>query len=279
MIPAGGMWTAAGDHPGANAGTLGSRGSRSHSTPVRPAPERPEPSPAPVTAPPAPPTGRSDAWRGILAGSAAASLIGGLLFEVSWAVLVPLLIGGGVVLSAALLRRHLAPPAQPLPAAVRAPGSLDPPPGDSSLDRGVRDIRRTDAGFDPVRFAGYAGMVFRDVQNAWMTRDLGSLRDRLSPEMYGELQVRCERSRNARQVNRIEHIEIRAEITEAWQESDQDYVTAYIGGSMVDYIVDEVTGGLVNGSRAIPKDVEEFWTFTRPAGLNFWMLSALQTHS
>jgi predicted lipid-binding transport protein (Tim44 family) len=120
-------------------------------------------------------------------------------------------------------------------------------------------------------------MVFRDVQNAWMTRDIGSLRDRLSPEMYGELHVRCDRLRNARHLNRVDHIEIRAEITEAWQESAQDYVTAYIGGSMVDYTVDESTDGLVNGSPAIPRDVEEFWTFTRPAGLNFWMLSAIQT--
>ena len=277
MIPADGIWTAAGDRPNANAGTLGSRGSRSHSTPARPVPERPEPSPAPVTAPLAPPTRHYDAWTGILAGSAAGSLIGSLLFGISWGLLDPLLLGGGVVLFATFLRRRLAAPAQPKQAAVSAPRSLDPPPGDSSLDRGVRDIRRTDARFDPARFAGYAGMVFRDVHNAWMTRDLGPLRDRLSPEMYGELQVRCDRLRNARQVNRIDRIEIRAEITEAWQESNQDYVTACIGGSMVDYTVDEVTEGLVNGSSAIPKDVEEFWTFTRPAGLNFWMLSAIQT--
>jgi predicted lipid-binding transport protein (Tim44 family) len=33
----------------------------------------------------------------------------------------------------------------------------------------------------------------------------------------------------------------------------------------------------VDGSRTIVKAVEEFWTFTRPAGLNPWMLSAIQT--
>jgi predicted lipid-binding transport protein (Tim44 family) len=54
-------------------------------------------------------------------------------------------------------------------------------------------------------------------------------------------------------------------------------VTAYITGSMVDYTVDDVSDGLVDGSRTIPREVEEFWTFTRPAGLNFWMLSATQT--
>jgi predicted lipid-binding transport protein (Tim44 family) len=265
MIAADGIWT------------LGSRGSRSQAVPARPVPERPEPSPAPVTAPRALPTRRWVGWTGMLAGSAAGSLIGSSLFGVSWGLLDLLLIGGGIVLVATILRRRLAAPAQPTRAAVSVPSSLDTPPGDSGLDGGVRDIRQTDARFDPARFAGYAGMVFRDVHIAWMTRDIESLRDRLSPEMYDELRVRCDRLRKARHVNHIDCVEIRAEITEAWQESDQDYVTAYVGGSMIDYTRDEATNGFVNGSRAIPRDVEEFWTFTRPAGLNFWMLSAMQT--
>jgi predicted lipid-binding transport protein (Tim44 family) len=153
----------------------------------------------------------------------------------------------------------------------------DHPSGDPSLDRGVRDIRRTDRGFDPSRFIGYAGMMFRDAQSAWVTRDIESLRDRVTPEMHGELQARCDRLRSTHRATRVEAIEITAEVTEAWQESGRDYVTAYIGGSIVEYTVDEVRDTLVEGSRTVPRDVEEFWTFTRPAGLNFWMLSAIQT--
>jgi predicted lipid-binding transport protein (Tim44 family) len=282
MISAEGLWAAAGDRPSASAGTLGSRGSRSHSAPARPAPERPEQSPeqstAPVTAPRAPSTRFGGRWIGVLAGSAAWSLIGVAFFGASWGLLELVIINTGIVLLATFLLRRAAP-AQPMQAALRAPRGLEAPPGESSLERGIREIRQTDAKFDPARLAGYTGMVFRDVQNAWMTRDIDSLRDRLSPEMYGELQARCGQLRQARQLNRIDGIEILAEITEAWQEGDRDYVTAYIAGAMVDYLVDEVTGGLVNGSSAIPKDVEEFWTFTRPAGLNFWMLSAIQTSS
>ncbi len=265
------------DRPGVDSGTLGGRGSRSHSAPARPVPAGPDPSPAPATAPPALPTLRRGGWIGPLAGFTAGSLIGTAFFGVSGGLLDLLLIGAGLALFAMSLRRRPAAPAQPTPAAVTVSDRLDTPPGDSSLDRGVRDIRRTDAGFDPARFAGYTAMVFRDVQSAWMARDIGALRDRVTTELYGELQLRCDRLRSARQSNRIDRIEIRAEITEAWQEHDRDYVTAYIGGSMIDYTVDEVTDGLVNGSRSIPKDVEEFWTFTRRAGLNFWMLAAVQT--
>jgi predicted lipid-binding transport protein (Tim44 family) len=277
------------DRPGVDSGTLGGRGSRSNSAPARPVPPDPDPFPVPATAPPALPTLRRGGlptlrrggWMGPLASFTAGSLIGTALFGVSGGLLDLLLISGGIALGIALfamsLRRRLAAAAQPMPEVVNVSNRPDTPPRDSSLDRGVRDIRRTDSGFDPTRFVGYTAMVFRDVQNAWMTRDIGALRDRVTPELYGELQVRCDRLRSARQSNRVDRIEIGAEITEAWQEGDRDYVTAYIGGSMIDYTVDEATDGLVNGSRAIPKDIEEFWTFTRRAGLNFWMLSAVQT--
>ena len=172
-------------------------------------------------------------------------------------------------------RRHVAP-APPTQAPVRVPDPVDPPSGDSSLDRGLRDIRQTDPGFDPSRFVGYAAMVFRDAQRAWMARDIGSLRDRVTPEMYGEMQAQCDRLRSAGRVSRVAEIDITATITEAWQESGREYVTAHIDGSIVDYTVDETRDQLVAGSRTIPRAVEEFWTFARPAGFNFWMLSAIQ---
>jgi predicted lipid-binding transport protein (Tim44 family) len=183
------------------------------------------------------------------------------------------------VLSTFFQRRH---PADELPAPAPAPApgparTSDRPRSESSFERGLRDIRRTDPGFDPTRFTGYAGMVFRTAQAAWMTRDMAPLRDRLTPEMHETLQAQCDQIRSSQRVNRIDEIEIVATITEAWQESGRDYVTAHINGSVVDYMVDEAKNVLVDGSKTVPRAVEEFWTFTRPAGLNFWMLSAIQT--
>ena len=264
---------------------------------VRRVPHHPEPSPARVIVPRAPPARHSGGWMGTLAVVAAGALIAGLLFRslgdgpghrhIGVGLLDLLLGGGGIVVLLIFGRRRHAARAQPTRVAVSVSSSVDTlsgptttddhPGGGSSFDRGVRDIRRTDPGFDPARFAGYAAMVFREAQAAWMTRDIGSLRARVTPEMYGALQAQCDRLRNTGQTNRVERIEITAEITEAWQKSGRDYVTADIRGSIVDYTVDEVNDGLVRGSRAIPRTIEEFWTFTRPAGLNFWMLSAIQT--
>jgi predicted lipid-binding transport protein (Tim44 family) len=229
-----------------------------------------------------------------LGGFAAGGLMAGWIFggfgpgfedsDVGLGVLQLLLVGGGAGLLLMRVRRR--GPAQAPGATVsishgvetisdRAPTGDSP--GDPIFERGLRDIRRTDPGFDPTRFAGYTGMMFRDAQTAWMRRDIESLRARTTPELYGELQGQCERLRATGQANRVEGIDIVADITEAWQENGRDYVTAYIAGSIIDYTVDEATDSVVYGSRTVPRPVEEFWTFTRSAGLNFWMLSAIQS--
>ena len=163
------------------------------------------------------------------------------------------------------------------PAPVAPEPAPDAPLSESSFDQGLRQIRETDPRFDPTRIAGYIGMVFRTAQGAWMAGDLGPLKDRVTSEMFGAMQAQCDRLRSAGRASRVADVEITATVTEAWQESGRDYVTAHVSGSMIDYTVDEARGSVVEGSSEVPRAVEEFWTFTRVAGLNFWMLSAIQT--
>ena len=168
--------------------------------------------------------------------------------------------------------------AAPRPVAEPSPGPIaGNRQDDSSMDEGIRDIRRMDLNFDPARFTGYIEMVFRSVHSARMSRDVAALRDRVTPELYGELQAQSDRLRSLGHASHLDEIEIRAQVTEAWHEDGRDYVTAYIAGAMLDYTVDELTGALVAGSKTAPEDVEAFWTFTRAAGLNPWRLSAIQT--
>jgi predicted lipid-binding transport protein (Tim44 family) len=135
-----------------------------------------------------------------------------------------------------------------------------------------------DPAFDPSRFADWARTQFAGVQGAVAARDVAPVRERLAPEMFGVLLTQIEELKAARRRNVLERIELgRAEVTEAWQEKGQDYVTVYFEGSMLDYSVDESSGAVVVGSKTEPARVEEFWTFTRPVGPNPWKLSAIQT--
>lgn len=224
------------------------------------------------------------AWMAPVAGLAAGGLLARLLFgelhhQASGIGVGELMLASGVVLLVVglVLRRRAKPPRLAAVPVVPPPRQAEPPPVPPvDLDRGVHAIRRADRGFDPARFAGYAAMMFRDVEGARMARDAGRLRDRLTPEMYAELLAFCDGLRTAGRSVRFDEVDVRAETTEAWQDGDRDYVTAYVAGSMLSHTLEDATAHVVEGSRTKPTAVGAFLTFTRPAGLNFWMLSIIQ---
>jgi predicted lipid-binding transport protein (Tim44 family) len=282
----------------ARAGSGGSRGSRSSSAPASPTtPSSPARSLATPTTPttPTPAPQPSRGWFGGIMGGLAGFALGGLLgsmlfgggFGGGIGLLEMLLIGTGLF----LLFRFMAArrEAQPSYATAGAPyagysdgaysGSgvqeavAEPP---SDLDRGLGHIRAMDPSFDPGFVADAARGLFGDVQRAVTARDMSAVSSRLTSRMYTELSAQCDQLRAARQTNHMEAMNLRrAEVTEAWQESGQDFVTVYLAGSLVDYTVDDATGAVVVGTKT-PQEFEEFWTFTRSVGPNPWRLSAIQ---
>lgn len=300
----------------ARAGGGGSRGSRSYSAPARPAPASPampsspsrnlnQPAPSPAASPFQRPSFFSGLMGGI-AGFALGGLLGSLLFGGfgrglggGIGLFDLLLIGGGIALLVAFLRRRRTAPA-PVPAyAGGLPGAygsaygtasaepvggpaaggatLEMPAGQGDLDRGIAHIQQMDARFDPAAFGVVARNAFLEVQQAVAARDVSWLADRLTPEVRGVLQSQCDQLRASGRTNHIERIQVRrADLTEAWQETGRDFVTVLVNASMIDYVTDDATGTVVEGSRTAAQDVEEFWTFVRPVGNNPWQLSAIQ---
>jgi predicted lipid-binding transport protein (Tim44 family) len=134
-----------------------------------------------------------------------------------------------------------------------------------------------DSTFDPMRFTATASDSFFQVQAAWMERNMEPVHHIMTPEMYEQMRKECDRMRVERHINRLENIAARStEVTEAWQESGQDFVTVRFLASLLDYTVEEGSNQLVAGSRTEPVKFEEYWTFTRPVGPHPWQLSAIQ---
>lgn len=151
-----------------------------------------------------------------------------------------------------------------------------PPAQIRDLDRGIEQIRVLDHNFDAQRFCDQTMDLFFRLQAAWSTRDLTPLRQSLTEEVLAQLQTDVDRLKREGLVNRVENIAVRTcEIAEAWQESGQDFVTAYFYANCLDYDAKEATGEVVRGSKTEPTKFEEFWTFTRPAGNGAWRLSAI----
>jgi predicted lipid-binding transport protein (Tim44 family) len=235
-----------------------------------------------------------------LAGFAIGGLLGSMLFGGlgqglggfgGIGLLEMLLIGGAVYFLFRYLRNRQAQAPQPAYAgATSAYGTgerswssgggatVEMPAPPSDLERGIAHIRTMDPGFDTATIADHARRVYFVVQQAIGMRELAGVRDYLAPEMTTVLQAQCDRLQAARQTNRVEQLDIRrAEVSEAWQEGGRDYVTVLIAATMVDFTVDDATGGVVDGSRTATQSIEDFWTFTRPVGHNPWKLSAIQT--
>src|SRR2546425_2123876 len=291
----------------ARAGSGGSRGTRSYSSPATPSSPS---SPSQVTTPPPAssqqPMQRPGMFGGLmggLAGFALGGLLGSMLFGGmggggfggGFGLLELLLIGGALFFLFRMFRGRQAARPEPAYAGAGAGGAssyssggqswsaggggatLEAPPSETDLDRGIGHIRGMDASFDPIGFADWAKGTFIDVQGGIVKRDLSGVQDRLTPQEFARLQAQCDQLRGARRTNRIERVRIgRSQLTEAWQESGQDWVTVYLVVSLVDYTVDDTTGAVVEGTTT-PVDIEEYWTFTRPVGPKPWRLSAIQT--
>jgi predicted lipid-binding transport protein (Tim44 family) len=152
-----------------------------------------------------------------------------------------------------------------------------PPTGDWDLEQGLGYIRQQDPYFDAARFQDQCMDTFFKIQGAWANRDMSSVRRLLTEEMYRLLQADVENLKAQRQINRLENIAVRSvDITEAWQESGQDFITVRVYANLLDYTVDEASGQVLAGSQTDPVKFEEYWTFTRPVGNNPWQLSAIQ---
>jgi predicted lipid-binding transport protein (Tim44 family) len=151
-----------------------------------------------------------------------------------------------------------------------------PPTQERELDRGVEQIRVLDHNFDPQRFGDQAMDFFFRLQAAWSTRDLSPMRGELVEEIAVKLQNDIDRLQREHLLNHVENIAVRTcELSEAWQESGQDFATVYFYANCLDYDVNEANGSVVRGSKTEPSKFEEFWTFTRPAGGGSWKLSAI----
>ena len=293
------LWTADAVARVGGGSSGGSRGSRSYSAPVRPSspsPVSPRMPATPTTPMPSTPQ-RSGwgGWGGMLGGLLMGGLIGSLLFGGlghmgggGIGLLEIALLAGLVYLGFRMMRSRQPEPA---PAGYAGTGpfgaggsqssyagtTMEAPASLSDLDRGIAHVRQMDPDFDPRRFAETASDIFFRMQAAWGTRDVGRASAILTPEMQALLQKDCDRMRAEGRINRLENVAVRtAEVTEAWQERGQDFVTVHFLASLLDYTTDESGTRVLEGSATEPVKFEEFWTFVRPVGPNPWRLSAIQ---
>jgi hypothetical protein len=119
------------------------------------------------------------------------------------------------------------------------------------------------------------------VQEAWSRGDLARLRTLMTPEMLGYFSEELTKNASQGVQNLVSHVRLlKGDVTEAWNEGDLEYATAYLRWSAVDQVVRLGAGPaapdiVVSGDPRVPIEQEEVWTFVRERG-GRWLLSAIQ---
>jgi predicted lipid-binding transport protein (Tim44 family) len=144
-------------------------------------------------------------------------------------------------------------------------------------DIDYRSLTMMDRSFDPNQFLKTAQDIFFKVQGAWNKQDTAALRSLCGSELMQTWEQELNDLRARGQQNKMENIALReSDITEAWTENGQDYITLRLHANLLDYTVDQKNGSVVSGNNSEPVEFEEYWTFTRPVGPNKWKLTAVQ---
>jgi predicted lipid-binding transport protein (Tim44 family) len=152
---------------------------------------------------------------------------------------------------------------------------------DQDVEAGIAHIQSMDQTFDPLVFKDGVQDLFFKIQAAWGNQDLSPVNPFLTDQMKGIFNQDLEEQRTGNRINRLENIAVRSvDITEAWQEEGNDFITILFYANLLDYTVDKTTGAVISGSKTEPVKFREFWTFMRPVGgRGTWQLSAIQQES
>ena len=121
--------------------------------------------------------------------------------------------------------------------------------------------------------------LLADVQTAYAREDIDALGERTTPEMLSYFsRDLADAKRDGIRYETSDVKLLQGDLSEAWQEEGTDYATVAMRFSMIDVTVKRDTGEVVSGSRTVPNEVTEIWTFRRDHRdmAEGWKLSAVQ---
>jgi predicted lipid-binding transport protein (Tim44 family) len=163
---------------------------------------------------------------------------------------------------------------------ARGQGSSQPSSRGAASTFGGGKAGTGETKFEPTQ-ADFAMFEQRlgEVQSAYGSEDLERLRDLVTPEMVSYFAEELAANNRKGIVNKISNVKLlQGDLAEAWREPNAEYATVAMRFSLIDSIVDRITGSIVSSAPSTPQQVTEVWTYKRPPGgaPRDWKLSAIQ---
>lgn len=231
-----------------------------------PAPQQQQPTQQAAPATPAQQPAGASKWLGPLAGLALGAGIAALFLNNGWpGLLAGLLVIG--LLSAALLfaARALRGKLAQEPLQYAGAGALDAAvlPGGAGAGAVPGTVERWPAGFDAADFVRHARLNFVRLQAAHDRRDLSTIRDFLTPEVYREIEAEMQGTGDAPQHTEV--LTLDAEVLDVVEERGSYVVSVRFSGM----IREEA------GAEAAP--FGETWHLQKPvSGRSGWLVAGIQ---
>ena len=117
-------------------------------------------------------------------------------------------------------------------------------------------------------------LLLGDIQGAFSTEDLSTLRTMATPEMLSYFSEQLAGNASRGLINRVTDVKLlQGDLAEAWREGRTDYATVAMKYALKDSMVERTSRRTVEGGERT--EVTELWTFMRASGGN-WLLSAIQ---
>jgi predicted lipid-binding transport protein (Tim44 family) len=146
--------------------------------------------------------------------------------------------------------------------------------GPASRFRG-RDVNLPDADLQAFQ------RLHAAIQDAWAAGNLERMRGLMTPEMLSHFSQELARNASRGLRNVVSNVQLlRGELSEAWEEGDRQYATAFLRWRAIDYMLRLAAppgdrSAVIGGDPRSPAEFEEAWTFVRRRGSG-WLLSAIQ---
>lgn len=142
-----------------------------------------------------------------------------------------------------------------------------PAPTDTSTLTPIAQYTALDPGFSASELEAKLSNLYVQMQQCWTAKDISSLRPYFSDTFYAQMERQLDAHKAAHRTNHIDDIEVQSvKLLGYRQQAGTDEIIAEVQAKIVDYTVEDATGGLVSGSTTAKKLMTYEYLLTRPTG-------------
>lgn len=138
---------------------------------------------------------------------------------------------------------------------------------DASKLRPISEYLALDAHFDEAAFREKLGNRYVQMQNAWQSKDISSVRPFFTDAYYAQMERQLQRYKTQGLTNYIDRIAVLGVNVRGFYSTEgSDHIIAELSTRIVDYTLNDQTGELVSGDQHREKFLVYEWELVRRSG-------------